>query len=350
MTKIYRNILKNKNDTEELICQQGTDESIILSDHRTLKNKLDTIRDNAEPNQNAISRVNVDNKTFISTNKEDTLTLALSKDIETIIVGKELKLIKRMLVEKSLQLHVDPNTGVDDSREDTPFKTIQAAISYVKEYYAYLEEGCVINIKPGKYAEKILVNNFDNRYNSITFRSVNFDNIPIKGQLKNDDDYVTIQNLKIYNNGALINFMGISLTCLDVNTMEIGPSSTGGTYVVQCRCEGNLNVIFNRCKTYGGQGNLQAWKYYYGCRVFYSNILIRDCCLGGFNNGSGGNSAPLRLAENSDVTILKCNFRDNVSYDIVAEEAIVKVRLCTILDGKPLKTNISATTFFAQGN
>ncbi|MCW6075460.1 phage tail protein [Clostridium sporogenes] len=314
-----------------------------------ITNKLDTIQTGAEVNQNAISKININNQILNSTSKTDTIQLTLDNDIKTSISNKEIIIKKRNKLDDPLELFVNKTTGVDDNIETTPFKTIQAAIDYVKNYYAYLEKGVNIKITPGEYDNPFNINNFGVNYGVITLISTEAEQIPSGGNISDESHSVVVQQFECKNNATTIQFVGFTSRGYNPTSMKIDIAEGGSDYVKLLDLLSNDNLVFSKSVIYGSAGNLSPWKYYYGFRPYYTKILIRDSKLGQFASGTpGGNSAPIRIVDNSDVVLLNVKFEGNASFDIIAEESRVHLRNCSRTDGQQLKKNISKACLIAE--
>lgn len=316
-----------------------------------ITNKLDTIQTGAEVNQNAISKIKIREQILIPTSKTDTIELKLDSNIKTSITNKEITIKRRVKLGEPLELNINPQMGKDDNIETTPFKTIQAVIDYVKNYYVYLEKGAIINITPGTYTERINISNVNNNFNNIELKSTNINNIPLAGNTGNIEDYVILNNLTVNNTSAPIQFSGVFLSGNNYDNIIKETAEDGKPLGKLADATSNFNIIFYKSRLYGAESNAQNLGYFYGVRTLYTNIVFQDSFLDKFDfKVSGGNAGPVRIGSNSNVTITNCKFGNNTSYDIVGDEAVIKVRKSNRIDGQPLKTNLSGSCFFLQGN
>ena len=315
-----------------------------------ITNKLDTIQTGAEVNQNAISKIKIREQILIPTLKTDTIELKLDNNIETFIYNKEITIKKKIKTNSELELTVDSVTGKNDSNENTPFKTIQAALDYIKNYYSGLSVGCNITITPGEYKDYFIISNFGVEYGVITLKSSELDLIPDKGNITEEAHSVNVIQFDVKNNSTTIQFAGFTTRGLNPSIIKVDTSLDGFPYVKLIDFVNNTNIVFNKSYIYGSAGNLQQWKYYYGFRPFYSKIVIRDSRLGQFSIGmSGGTSAPIRTVDNSDVVLLNVKFDNNALYDIIGEESRIHLRNCSRVDGSPIKKNLSGSCIIAEG-
>lgn len=314
-----------------------------------ITNKLDTIQTGAEVNQNAITFININNQLLTTTNKTDTISIKTDNKLKTILNNKEIQISNR-ISKNLLNLNIDSINGIDNADESTPFKTIQGAINYVTEYYVYLEKGVTINIPPKQYTEIINISNISNNFNNITLQSTNLSNIPLGGVAGDINDYVILNNLKINNTACLIQLNGIFLSGNNFDNIIKETAEDGKPLGKLGEINSNFNVLFYKSRIYGAESNTQNLGYFYGARIIYSKTVFQDCFLDRFNfNISGGNAAPIRVSPNSDISIINCKFGNN-TYDIIGDEAVIKVRKSTRLDGQSLKTNLSDACFYKQGN
>lgn len=347
MALIYKNFMENEKGEEIQVCQQVTEDAVLiggvpLRDVESQRTDISKIAISSSLNPTPIQ--------CVAQTKKDTVGLVLDSDLKVEVMDRIISISKRVATQM-VSLDVDKNNGIDDLNDTTPFKTINWALSFIKKKYARTPEGCEINVTPGDYDEIVDISYFDMDYKLIVIKSTKSASIPENGVFVDGSNYVRIKQMRMNSNSATISFVGFLFDCFNTTNLIISNADSGGDYVVLIDCISNIGITFSKCRITEGIGSEQKWKYYYGFRSFYSNVVIRDSTLGKFiYTGSGGNCAPVRIVDNSNVLILKCNFYQNSLYDIIAEESTVKVRLSKRDDSTALKKNISTTCFYLEGN
>ncbi len=196
-------------------------------------------------------------------NKPVQYTTEAFGEIEYVVTKNSTRMVKgyyakeNMFVTKRLDIYVDPNySGVPDGSEDSPFRTLSQAISYLPD----TETNITIHLKSGIY------------------ENVRFTDISNMLQITSDNNDVTFKNLQISNCSAIY-FNGIYF-------IDNVVANYGFVYFSNCRfacsstSSGNICITLNRINA--SFGNCEFNVCYTGiyaqsgCQVTSKNCIF-DC-------------------------------------------------------------------------